>query len=59
MSENKAKPHPEVDKKTAKGKGEGGFSPHPDGPANDDFQGEDLSKEQARQVTPPGKGRSK
>jgi hypothetical protein len=59
MSEDKGKHNPEVDKKTAKGKGEGGFSPHPDGHANDDFQGEDLSKEQARQVTPAGKARSK
>lgn len=63
MSDNKAKPNPDVDKKTAKGKGEGGFSPHPGGHSNDDFkdgfQGEDRSKELARQVTPPGKARSK
>jgi hypothetical protein len=59
MPDNKAKPNPEVDEKTAKGKGEGGFSPHPGGHANDDFQGEDRSKELARQVTPPGKARSK
>lgn len=37
MSEAKSKPETQVDKKTAKGKGEGGFSPHPDN--NDDFQG--------------------
>lgn len=57
MSEAKSKPETQVDKKTAKGKGEGGFRPHPDN--NDDFQGEDRSKEQARQVTPAGKARSK
>lgn len=57
MSEAKSKPETQVDKKTAKGKGEGGFSPHPDN--NDDFQGEDRSKEQARQVMPAGKARSK
>lgn len=59
MADSNQKPGPDVDKKTAKGKGEGGFSPHPDNDLKDSFQGEDRSKEQARQTTTPGKARSK
>lgn len=59
MGETKSKPKPDVDRKTAKGKGEGGFSPHPDAKNDNGFQDEDRSKEIARQVTPAGKARSK
>lgn len=59
MSGSTTKCDAHVDKKTAKGKGEGGFNPHPTNDNEDGFQGDDRSKEQARQVTPAGKGRSK
>jgi hypothetical protein len=61
MAGKNKQPRPDVDKQTAKGKGEGGFAPHPkDEGANDNgFQDRSLAKEQARQVTPAGKARSK
>lgn len=64
MAGSKAQPKgspnsPDVDRKTARGKGKGGFNPHPDGTNDNDFQDEDRSKVQARQVTPAGKARSK
>lgn len=51
-----------VDKKTAKGKGEGGFNPHPDDKNpdhKDGYQGESRADDEARRVTPAGKARSK
>ena len=52
-------PKQDVDKRTAKGKGEGGFSPHPGKAEGQEFSRGDRAKEEARQVTPAGKARSK
>lgn len=52
-----------VDKKTEKGKGEGGFNPHPDNENKPDhadgYQGESRADEEAKRTTAPGKARSK
>lgn len=58
-SAKNSKPKPDVDMKTAKGKGEGGFSPHPDKAEGREFDRGTRAKEEARQVTPAGKARSK
>jgi hypothetical protein len=52
-----------VDPKTAKGKSEGGFNPHPEQHKAADlkhgYQGESRAGEDARRTTPAGKARSK
>lgn len=59
----KGKEETGVDRKTAKGKGEGGFNPHPDNENkadhDDGYQGESRAGEEARRSTPAGKARSK
>lgn len=55
---NQAEPKPDVDRKTAKGKGESGFNPHPDKAVAQEFERGERAKDEARRSTPAGKGRS-
>lgn len=59
MAQDPGKPKPDVDKETAKGKGEGGFNPHPEeGKPAAEFKRGARAKDDARNSTPAARGRS-